>query len=225
MALSISSASESPESSGSVLKNSGTLMYFSRQVLVPLHHSLNFLGLWKQTLGTLMLFWLCKYFFTRDHPVSILQHAYWRIVLIISWFSRLHFLYFILHLLGSVVVYNQPCRILLDLLLPSWYNTAIVCSILPYHHTKLLLQSLYTFYLHLSYCTFLWADNFRFDHMIFLIYLRGLFISLFLHFINFTVLFHLLVSSFNIFPFTRYFSTYLGKCGTHQPFVCSCISL
>ena len=64
------------------------------------------------------------------HLFFILKHvAYHKNMVIISWFSIFDFLWIILHLLGSLVVFNQPFMIFLDFLSPSSYNILVVSSV------------------------------------------------------------------------------------------------
>ena len=103
---------------------------------------LSLLGLFCQTLRTFVLFLGCLYFFY--HKSLCYHRAYCR------------FLCFIRHLLGSIVVCNQNCRIFLSLLPPTWYNTAINFSILLCHLTKLLPQKNVAFF-HRSLCICLFS--------------------------------------------------------------------
>ena len=92
---------------------------FSWQVLI-LHY--DFLS--QQTQDTVVLLRVVSVFFLSQVsllPCFILQNvAHGRLMLIIPWVSRFHFLCIILHLLVSVVIYNQPFRIFLDMLPHSW---------------------------------------------------------------------------------------------------------
>ena len=92
---------------------------FSWQVLI-LHY--DFLS--QQTQDTVVLLRVVSVFLLSQvslPPCFILQHvAHGRLMLIIPWVSRFHFLSIILHLLVSVVIYNQPFRIFLDMLSHSW---------------------------------------------------------------------------------------------------------
>ena len=63
MALRIYSTYESPESAGSVSTSPRDFGVFSLQVLFPPHHCLSPVGLCRQALGTLVLFWSVFVFF------------------------------------------------------------------------------------------------------------------------------------------------------------------
>ena len=80
--------------------------------------------------GDFGTFWgcLCVFFYRGPLCHRLLLHAAYRKII-----SS-----FILHLSGPIIVCRQPCRILFDLLPPSWHNTAIVSSILSCHLFKLL---------------------------------------------------------------------------------------
>ena len=72
------------------------------------------------------------------HFLKLHQAVYQRIRLVLSSLSR--FLSFIPYLLGSIVVWNQSCRIFLNLVPSSSTSTTIACLILHCHLLKLLPQ-------------------------------------------------------------------------------------
>ena len=106
------------------------LVWISWQVIVLHHRCLSLLSLWQQTLETLVPFWTISVFvspqvflspFLQFVPCSPLKDYNDHVLIQQVWcfFCLIH------HLLGSIVIFNQPFSISFDIFPPFWFNTLI----------------------------------------------------------------------------------------------------